>query len=242
MNLFFLEEVMKIRKNISGLDVHIEIKKIKNMYIRVLPPKGIVKVTAPTSFTQETIDEFINLNKVKIHATIKRIQETYRQEDLQYTNSEAHELWGQSYKLNLIESSKNTYEIKDGVIELHLKDISDFDTKKKLVDKLYRDQLKECLNKIIPKYASKMNLVINEFRIKKMKTRWGTCNIKDKRIWINLELAKTPLQCLEYVVVHELSHLMEPSHNKRFYNIQERYFPDWKRARQLLVEKPIDWH
>jgi predicted metal-dependent hydrolase len=116
----------------------------------------------------------------------------------------------------------------DDVITLYVKKLSNFKQRQKLFDDFYRANLKKIIPPLIEKYEKKMDVKVKEFGIKKMKTRWGTCNTRDRRIWLNLELAKKPPQYLESIVVHEMVHFFEHRHNKNFFALMDKFMPDWK--------------
>ena len=146
-------------------------------------------------------------------------------------------MWGREYSLDIKTGNKQSVVIDNDTLLIYTKKEEGLEKRKAILDKFYREELKAKATLFFEKYLKKMNLEILEFRIKNMKTRWGTCNIKDRRIWLSLALAKKPLICLEYVIVHELSHLFEKGHNKRFYTILDSYFPNRKEAESLLKIK-----
>jgi hypothetical protein len=132
------------------------------------------------------------------------------------------------------QNSAPSVVLKHNTIELYIRPGTCRDRKKSILDEWYRQQLKELLPALIQRWEKKMGVQVNEFRIKKMKTRWGTCNIKAKRIWLNLDLAKKPVECLVFIVVHEMVHLFERKHNDRFVSYMDKFMPRWKFNKEVL--------
>lgn len=217
---------------IDGFSVNVEKRKnVKNIYLKVTKPNAEIKVVAPYRTTDKYIVGFVekNLSEVK-----KLIEKYSSVEKIEYKNFERHLLWGKEYLLLILPSSKNKVSIHNENIILETVDVEDFKLKEKLMNDFYRNELNNELPEIFFEKLKVMNLSINEYRIKNMKTRWGTCNITDKRIWINLQLAKKPKVCVEYVVIHELAHLIEKNHTKVFYEVVEKYMPAYRSVELLL--------
>lgn len=129
--------------------------------------------------------------------------------------------------------------VKHKTIELYVKPRTSFEKKQKIIDDWYRNQLKELTIPIVEKWESVMGVSVNEIGVRKMKTKWGTCNNETKRIWLNLELAKKPFHCIEYIIVHELVHLLERNHNERFLTYMDKFMPEWRTLRQELNRLPV---
>jgi predicted metal-dependent hydrolase len=153
---------------------------------------------------------------------------------------EKHFIFGEEYLLEVVESDLKRVAkpliIKDQIIELHIKKGLTKIEKSKILDNWHRAQLKKIIPNLIADYEPKMGVKVAEFGVKKMKTRWGTCSLQARRIWINLELVKRPMKCLEFIVVHEMVHLLERNHNKRFYALMDKFMPDWKVWQNKLKE------
>lgn len=233
---------MKYRETIGGIEVEV-VKKanLKNLYIRIIPPEGEVKVSAPTLSSDEEIRNFV-LKKVPEITRVKdRFQKQARQTKREYVSGESHYLWGRPYRLEVVYGHKRS-EVEKTPNKIILKVPNDTNIHKResIITEWYRAELKRVLEIVAKKCEKNTGLKANEYRVKNMKTRWGTCNIEKKRIWINLQLVKKPMECLEYVLTHELVHLVERNHTNRFHALVEKFYPTWKDARKLLSEMPLD--
>lgn len=230
---------MKNKIEINGIPIIIERKKIKNMYLRVLPPNGEVKISAPLSISQKNIIKFADSktkwikNKQKI---VIKESEKAKKREIKYITGETHYLWGKPYTLQII-NQNNDYKnifIKNNTIYLPVKENSNFENRKRTMIEWYRKEIKIKIPNILEECIKIVGKHPNEWRVKNMKTRWGTCNIQKKRIWINLQLCKKSPECLKYVIIHELTHLYIPNHGKEFKNLMDKFYPNWKETKKLL--------
>ncbi len=214
---------------VSGISIEVSRKRIKNLYVRVNRNTGLVRVSCPYMISDHALEQFI-LSRLKwIENQITKANSRKQKTVLKYVSGEKIYFEGREYSLVLKEvKAKEKVEKIDNTIIMSIKNSSTIVKRQELLEAWYRYQLKERIPKLIEKYETKMGVRVKEFRIKKMKTRWGTCNIRVGRIWLSLELAKKSLGCLEMVVVHEMVHLLERLHNRRFYNFMEEFMPDWK--------------
>jgi predicted metal-dependent hydrolase len=220
---------------IGDIKIEIERKKIKNLHLRVYPPDGRVKVSAPLRFSEDMIREFAVSKIDWIRRNRDRIRKRDPQLPCKYTDGESHFYNGRCYRLELIEQeTKPHVEIEGGTIRLYVRPGADLDKRKAVMYEFYRDRLKQVLPGIVVRWEKEMGVRVREFRVKSMKTKWGTCNRKAQRIWINLELAKKPPECLEYIVVHEMVHLLERYHNDTFYRYMDRFLPQWRTYKDVL--------
>ncbi|NLM16341.1 MAG: M48 family metallopeptidase [Candidatus Riflebacteria bacterium] len=227
-------------QNIGGIAVEIiKKKKLKNLYIRIVPPDGKVRVTAPIKFPDKEIKLLILRKLQRINAARECIIAQSRQTEREYTSGEIHYLWGNPYVLEVI-NGQRTYQLE---LEKELCRIifkvpanATKESKEKAFNNWYRQKLKRAIDSLAKQIEEKMGISANEYHVKNMKTRWGTCNITKRRIWINLQLAKKPIECLEYIITHELAHLLEKNHNKGFYTIVEKFCPTWKEAEKKLKQ------
>ena len=199
--------------DISGIDVQINKKNIKNMHLSVKPPLGKVVVSAPLLMSQKSIENFVRLNL----GWIKKQQE-------KFTN--------QPRMTARLYVSGETY--------LSMKQNSTTEQRERFVREQFREILIEQLERLIPKWEETTGLYCDSFQTKYMLTRWGTCNSEAKRIWINLQMVEKPLECLEYVILHELTHLKVSNHGKDFIANMDKYMPDWKDKKNLLNEQILD--
>lgn len=220
-------------------------KDIKNIHLSVYPPNGRVKIAAPFRMDLETIRIFAisKLGWIKRQQTKLRNQE--REAPREYVSRESHYYLGKRYLLKVVErDSKPLVTIKHDKLILQVKPAINTEQRQVLVLEWYREQLKALVPNYIAKWEKIMGVEVTEFGIKKMRTKWGTCNPEAKRIWINLELAKKPLECLEYIVVHEMVHLLERSHNARFIAYMTQFLPQWRSLKEELNRLPfshLDW-
>lgn len=223
---------------VEGIEIDVIKKNIKNLYISVLPPSGSVRVSAPLKMNDEVIKSFI-MSKIpwiiKSQSRFKNQAVQAVQIERKYVSGESIYLWGRRYELK-VEYVKTACKIDiiDDKLYFCVREKSTIKQRQSALDEWYRTQLKEQIPPIFEKWQDILGVKVLEFRIKKMKTRWGTCNINDKRIWLNLELAKKPPECLEYVVVHELVHLLERNHNKVFKAYMDKFLPDWRNIKDEL--------
>lgn len=229
---------MKKQITIDGIDIFIERKKIKNIYIRILPPDGQVKMTVPKTITDAMLVQFA---KEKMD-WIKKHQEKYEHQvpsvTKQYVTGETHDLWGKKYQLEVeISGAHNKVMLQGDKIILLLRQEGTVEQRESVMEEWYRRQLKMEISAVIEPCVKVVGKAPNEWRIKKMKTRWGTCNTTQKRIWLNLQLAKKPPECLEYVIIHELTHLYTRKHDAQFKFYMDQFYPNWKAVKKRLNEQ-----
>ena len=230
---------------LGNITIDVEVKDIKHVHLSVFPPLGRVRIAAPLRMDMDTIRIYaiskLAWIKTQQHRFLKQVREAPRE----YLNKESHYVLGKRYMLKVIElDAPPLVKVKHHTIELYLRPKSDIQKRQVIMDEWYRQQLKQPAPPVIEQWEKIMGVSINEFAIKKMKTKWGTCNREAKRIWLNLELAKKPFHCIEYIIVHELAHLLERSHNGNFIAIMDNFLPEWKHLKNELNKLPIshlDW-
>lgn len=231
---------------LGNITVDVVQKNIKNIHLSVYPPAGRVRISAPNRMDLATIRVFVisKLSWIKKQQTRLRNQE--REAQREFINRESHYFNGKRYLLKVTErDAAPKVVLKHSAIELYVRPETDAVKRKSILDEWYRRKLKETVPSLIEKWKKKMNVQVKEFGIKKMKTKWGTCNRQAKRIWLNLELAKKPAECLEYIVVHEMVHLLERNHNDRFIALMTEFMPKWRFYKDELNRLPVshvDWH
>ena len=214
---------------IRDIDIEVRRKKIKNIRLSVHPPDGRVKLSVPEKMNDDDIMIFVSsklswIKKQKAKFYLQDIQEAN-----EFLSGEEHYFLGNKYLLEVFErSGKQHVEINNNEIKLYIRPDSTKEKREKIMIEWYREELKN----IIPQYIEKWELIIGvkvrDWGVKLMKTRWGTCNIQAKRIWINLELAKRNPRCLEYIIVHEMVHLLERKHNDIFKAYMDKFLPNWR--------------
>ncbi|QTJ51621.1 M48 family metallopeptidase [Dolosigranulum pigrum] len=234
---------MKYKQTIGGIEIEILKKNnLKNLYIRIIPPKGDVKVSVPSTCSDEEIRNVVLKKIPEITKIREKFQKQPRQTKREYVSGESYYLWGKPYRLEVIYGNKKS-EVKKTPRKIVLKvpEGTGISKRELIITEWYRAEIKRVLEIVSKKCEKNTGLKANEYRVKNMKTRWGTCNIDKKRIWINLQLAKKPMECLEYVLTHELVHLIEKNHTNRFHALVEEFYPTWKEARKLLSKMPLDY-
>jgi predicted metal-dependent hydrolase len=226
---------------VGGVRVQIFRKGIKNLHLGVYPPHGRVRVAAPLRVS----DDAVRLAVIGKLGWIKRQRAKFeaqpRQSAREMVSGESHYFLGRRYRLRVIERNGAAgVELHNkSKLELHVRPETGAGQRNRILHQWYRQQLKEMIPTLIEKWQRVLGVAVAEWGVKKMKTRWGTCNIEARRIWLNLELAKKPVQCLEYIVAHEMVHLIERNHNDRFVSILEKHLPHWRLHRQELNSAPL---
>ena len=221
---------------VSGLTVDVVRKDIKNLHLAVYPPAGRVRVAAPLRVSEEAVRLAVvsRLGWIKKQRT-KFISQA-RQSEREYVSGESHYFQGQRYRLNVIyQNGASRVVIRNkSAIDLYVRAGSDREQRERVMLAWYRQCLKEQIPALIEKWEPVLGVQVADWRVRQMKTKWGTCNTKAGRIWLNLELAKKSAQCLEYIVVHEMVHLLERHHNDHFTELMSRFMPQWKLHREEL--------
>ena len=230
---------------LGNITIDVEHKDIKNIHLSVYPPNGKVKISAPTRMDLDTIRVYA-ISKLQ---WIKKKQDQFKKQDREtpreYLTKESHYLFGKRYLLKVIERDASPkVELTHAEIFLHIRPLTTVFKKKEIIEEWYRSELKKIVPDLIAKWEKVIGISAEEFGIKKMRTKWGTCNPDAKRIWLNLELAKKPVECIEYIIVHELVHLLERTHNERFIGYMDEFMPKWRFHRDELNRLPFshtDW-
>lgn len=216
------------------LPIEVLRKSIKHMYLRVSAIDGAVKVTAPLHVSINEIEHFVRLKKSWILRSHERIiQKKLSEKPL--VNENVQYYLGEAYQLKMHFNAQSArIEIEQNVMHCFLLEEYNAVQKEYLLQVWYKQQMQDILPKLIEKWEVKVGVKTHGYRIKSMKSRWGSCQIVSKIICLNLSLIKKPLQCLEYVVVHELVHLLEANHSQRFYKLMDKFMPEWKQYKALL--------
>lgn len=223
---------------VAGIALQVTRKRVKYLRIRVCPPDGRVKVSVPTAMSDNELRLAI-LSKLEwIQKHRHRMATVPRIDPLQYANGDIIWFQGRKHELKVEERSGRPCAVlvEPGRIDLFVKPGSNIEIRLNLLEAWYRKKLREAIPPLVDKWQRAMGVEISEWRIKRMKTRWGTCNVRARRIWINLELIKQPVHLLEFIIVHELTHLLEPSHNDRFKKLMDKNMPDWRQRQKELKQ------
>lgn len=226
---------------LGDINVSVEHKKIKNLHLKVSGQKGEVRISAPRHLRLEIIRTFAISKLDWIKKQQEKLRQQIREAPKKFLSGENHYFLGRPYSLKVIDYvGRPKIILKDDEIKLFVSEKASKTEKEKILNSCYRKKLKELIPEYILKWETKLEVNVKEFGIKKMKTRWGTCNIRTKKIWLSLELAKKPLECIEYVVVHEMVHLLEASHNKRFIGFMDQFLPEWRVSQKKLSYRCVD--
>jgi predicted metal-dependent hydrolase len=237
-------EILQIE--VSGLIVDVVRKNIKNLHLAVYPPTGRVRVAAPLRVN----DEAVRLAILRRLSWIKRQRLKFIEQDRQsvreYVSGESHYFQGRRYRLNVVFQSGHPHvEIRNrSAIDLFVRPESDREHRERIFLAWYRRQIKSIIPALLDKWEKITGVSVSTWGVKHMKTKWGTCNAKAGRIWLNLELAKKPIYCLEYIIVHELIHFQERNHNENFKAMMDHFLPHWQAYREELNRFPLrheDW-
>ncbi|MDS2171345.1 SprT family zinc-dependent metalloprotease [Nesterenkonia sp. CL21] len=225
---------------VRGIDVDVIYKDIKNLHIGVYPPMGRVRVAAP----QRLDDDQVRLAVIQRLPWIKRqrkeLQDTPRQSEREMVTGESHYVWGVRRRLKVVERPGRAHLEVDGErLVLYTPADSTADRRRENLDQWYREQLREVLPDIIARWEAKLEVSVPKWTIRRMKTKWGSCNRETRHIWFNVELAKKHPDCLEYIVVHEMAHYFERNHGERFTKLMDGLLPDWRSRRDQLNGSPL---
>ncbi len=231
---------------VNGIPVEIVRKDIKNLHLAVYPPHGHVRVATPLRLD----DEAVRLAVISRLGWIQRQQANFkdqdRQSDREMVTGESHYVQGKRYRLDVVEKNEPpVISIRNNnTLELQVRPNTTRVKKQELLQEWYRQRLKEQIPSLVVKWEPILGVSVAEWGVKKMKTHWGTCNIQARRIWLNLELAKKSVACLEYILVHEMIHLLERLHDENFQELIDYHMPQWKYYKDQLNSMPLaheDW-
>jgi predicted metal-dependent hydrolase len=231
---------MATQIDLGGIPVDVILKDIKNIHLSVHPPTGRVRIAAPLRMNLDTIRVFAISKLAWVKQQQKKLREQEREAPREYLDRESHYLWGRRYLLKVVErEGPSTVETKHSKLILRVRPGSAEPKRQIVLDEWYRMQLKEAIPPLIAKWERLMKLSVAGFSVRRMRTKWGSCNHDARTILLNLELAKKPRECLEYLVVHEMAHLIEPTHNDRFVALMDQFMPKWQFHRSELNRLPV---
>ena len=227
----------------AGQVVTVQKKAIKNVYLKVLPPEGRVLLSVPRSFSPGKIKELLDSRKAWILSKQKAVREQVRvPEKRQYVTGDKLPVWGKICQLVVREVPGDRARVacKGDRVLLMVPAYATREQRRQVINDWYRHQLERVVASEKNRLEALVGKKAAEWRFRDMHTRWGTCNSKAKRIWINLQMVEKPLECLEYVILHELVHLKVPNHGKDFVAMMDKYMPEWKDRKNLLNERILD--
>jgi len=225
---------------VGGITVDVVLKDIKNIHLSVYPPSGRVRIAAPSRMCLDTIRVFAISKLGWIKQQQKKLQEQERETPREYLDRESHYLWGKRYLLKVIEGNAvPSVALQHSRMLLRVRPGADAKKKQAIVEAWYRQQLKQAVPPLIARWELLLGVKVERFFVQQMKTKWGNCNHMARTLRLNTELAKKPQECLEYIVVHEMTHILEPTHNARFIALMDQYLPQWRFYREQLNRLPV---
>lgn len=226
--------------NLGDVSVDVIKKDIKNIHLSVYPPTGRVRISAPLRMNTETIRVFAIAKLGWIRQHQKKIKAQKRETPREYLDRESHYVWGKRYMLRVeVADGAPTVEVKHNKLVLHAKPGTSMTKREAVLDAWYREQVKAELPALVNKWERALGVKVARFYVQRMKTKWGGCSPATQTLRINSELAKKPAECLEYIVVHELMHLLVPTHNARFVSLLDLHMPKWRHHRDVLNSLPV---
>jgi predicted metal-dependent hydrolase len=226
--------------DLGDIAVDVVQKDIKNIHLSVYPPTGRVRISAPLRMDLDTIRVFAITKLGWIKSQQQKLREQERETPREYLDRESHYLWGKRYLLKVEEKdAAPEVELKHNKMILRIRPETSRETMQAIIEAWYRENLKEVVPVLIAKWELLMGVKVEKFFVQKMKTKWGSCNPGSRSIRLNNELARKPPECLEYIVVHEMTHLLEPTHNNRFISLMDQFMPKWRFYKDELNKLPV---
>ena len=225
---------------LGDIAVDVFLKDIKNVHLGVYPPDGRVRISAPSRMNLDTIRVFAISKLGWIKQQQKKFRGQERETPREYLDRESHYVWGKRYLLKVTEDNEApSVELKHSRMLLRVRPGTDDEKRRAIVEQWYREQIKKAVAPLIVKWEPVMGVKVERFFVQRMKTKWGSCTADTLSIRLNTDLSKKPPECLEYIVVHEMAHLLVRHHNYRFSNLMDRCLPNWKLLRQTLNATPL---
>ena len=225
---------------VAGIGVDVVYKNIKNMHISVYPPIGRVRVAAPDRLDEDAIRLAVVQRLPWIKKQREQLQAAERQSEREMVTGESHYVWGQRLRLKLTDGAGRPYiDVAGSKLQLSVPAGMDDAHRRKFLESWYRKQIKAALPPLIEKWEPIIGLKVNGWTVRRMKTKWGSCNPDSANLWFNIELAKKHPGCLEYIVVHEMTHFHERTHNDRFVELMDKHLPNWRATRDELNGAPL---
>lgn len=225
---------------VGDIPVEVTRKKVKNVHLTVHPPEGQVRITAPERMELETLRLFAISKLPWIRSQQRELKGQERETEREYLDRESHRVWGSRCLLKVVEAdSAPMVQCRPSELLLFVRPDSDEARRGDVLSAWYREQVRAAAAPLLDKWTARLGVEVERVFVQHMKTRWGSCNPKMASVRLNTELGKKPPDCLEYVVVHELLHLIEPTHSPRFLALLDRALPDWRGRRDLLNSLPL---
>jgi predicted metal-dependent hydrolase len=231
---------MRSRIQLGDIGVDVVRKDIKNVHLSVHPPTGRVRIAAPERMSLDTVRVFAIAKLPWIKKQQRKLLEQERETPREYIDCESHHVWGKRYLLKVIQADRpRSVELSNGRMILLVRRGTETTRRQAILDEWYRQQLRTALPPLIEKWERLIGVQVRRVFIQRMKTKWGSCNHRVGSIRLNTDLARKPRECLEYIVVHEMVHLLEPTHNERFMALMDQFMPKWQFHRDTLNSLPV---
>jgi predicted metal-dependent hydrolase len=231
---------MQMRIQLGDIAVDVVRKNIRNIHLSVHPPTGRVRIAAPERMSLDTVRVFAIAKLPWIKKQQRKLLEQEREPLREYIDRESHYVWGTRYLLKVIEADRpRSVELSHGRMILVVRRGTETTKRQAMLDEWYRDQLRAALLPLIEKWERLIGVKVERVFVQRMKTKWGSCNHRAGSIRLNTDLARKPRECLEYILVHEMVHLLEPTHNERFMALMDQFMPKWQTHRDALNRLPV---
>ncbi len=231
---------MAAQIDLGDMRVEVVRKEIKNLHLSVLPPQGKVRVAAPRHMNLDTIRVFVISKLAWIRAQQRKMLAQERETPREYLDRESHYVWGRRYLLKRVEKeTAPAIELRHRRLVLQVRPGAGEARSQEILEAWYREQIRAAVPELIARWEPVMGVKVGRVFVQRMKTKWGSCNPSSGAIRLNTELAKKPPECLEYIVVHEMAHLLEPTHNVRFVSLMDLFMPHWQHVRDELNRLPV---
>lgn len=225
---------------LGEIAVDVVLKDIKNVHLGVYPPTGRVRISAPKRMSLTTIRVFAISKLGWIKQQQRNLRSQERETPREYLDRESHYVWGTRYLLKVVQDNSSAkVELKHKKMILRLAPGASDETKQAIVARWYREQIKAAVPSLIEKWGQIIPAKVERVFVQRMKTKWGSCNPGKHSIRLNTDLAKKPRECLEYILVHEMAHILEPTHSERFVALMDRLMPEWRARRDELNRLPV---
>lgn len=234
------------RITVSGVEVDVLRKPIRNAHLAVYPPHGRVRLAVPLSMTDDAIRLLVVSKLAWLQRHRRKLETQEREAPREFVTGESHYFLGRRYLLRVVEGPGpvSVRIMNKRHLVLHIRSGSSKEQREQIMADWYRSELRALAATYFAQWTEAMGVRPSKWGIKVMRTKWGSCNHRSGSIWLNLELARKPVKCVEYIVVHELAHLLEHTHDERFVAYMDRYMPQWRMHRQALNRLPVrhvDW-
>ena len=219
---------------IEGIPIEVRRKRIKHLHLYVKPPDGHALVTAPLHMSDAMIERFVRTKADWLQSSVARFANRPQPAPLEYVSGETLMVWGEPVTLLLRHGGRNAVALMDDTLVLTARETATAAQREKILREWYRAQLIAEITRRLPRWEAATGLTPASWQTKAMHTRWGTCNVKTRKLWFAVRLAQKPPACLDYIILHELLHLVERKHNARFYGLLDQYMPEWREYKAKL--------